>query len=190
MAISKRDQRALILGGLALGVIGVYFYGVEPLLAWHDRLLADHRQGAATIARILDDREKAERWTRMIEDRELECGELVEPTEYSEQITRLTQDIIDAAGKAGVELRESTPSSAVAWPDDPALQRATFTVKAKVGWENVFKFVDALYHVSNVLSVESFELGTDPKKGNEMTVELQISVLVKAPQTSESPWSS
>jgi hypothetical protein len=190
MEMSKRDRRALVMGGLALGVIAIYFYGIEPLLAWHDGLLAGHHEGAARISGIEEDRRKAERWTQIIEQREQDCGELVEPVEASEQITRLTQEIMDAAKKAGVELKESTCSSAVAWPDDPSLQRATFTIKAKVGWENTFKLVDALYHVSNVLSVESFELAKDPKKGNEMTVELQVSVLVKAPQTSETPWAS
>ena len=38
MAIGKRDRRALILGGLALGAIGVYFYGTEGTfhMGWRD----------------------------------------------------------------------------------------------------------------------------------------------------------
>ena len=124
MALSERDRRALIMGAAVLVLLAVYIKGIRPLSAWHDGLVTVHAADAHSVDRILADQDKAARWKKQIEKREPEVGELMPPAVYSEQITRLTEQILAAAGKSGVELKESTPSAATSWPEDPALQQS------------------------------------------------------------------
>ena len=52
MAMSERDRRALMLGGTALGVLAVYFLGIEPLWGWCGNLAGEHQTRAARMARM------------------------------------------------------------------------------------------------------------------------------------------
>jgi hypothetical protein len=56
-------------------------------------------------------------------------------------------------------------------------------LEADADFEPVFKFIDALYRIDGVLSVENLDLTGDPKKGGKVHVRLTISVLVKSRQT-------
>ena len=109
---------------------------------------------------------------------------------YSEQITTVGEQIVAAAQKNGVQLKGTTPSAVRAWPPDPTLQLAPVLIEADADFEPVFKFIDALYRIDGVLSVESLDLTGDPKKGGKLKMRLTISVLVKSQQTGGARWAS
>ncbi len=188
MALSARDRRAVALGGAALGVIGVYLLVVEPLARTYDRMVGEHEQLAAKVARVLRDQRKAEHFAAQIREHEQLFGELLPPRPYDEQITAIGGQLVAAAQMSGVMLRGSTPTAATPWAEDPALELASFVIDAEVlwrnpmapegggneevptpeaAWENVFKFVAGLYRIPGVLSVEQLELATDQRRGGE-----------------------
>jgi len=188
MAMSERDRRALMLGGTALGVLAVYFLGIEPLWGWCDDLAGAHQTRAARVARILADERKADYYAQRVAEFEEEVGGLSPPARYSEQITASSEKVVTAAKESGIELQNATPAAAVAWPGEPGFQQASIIVDGQGGWENVFKFIAALYRLDGILSVEQMELTSDPKKGGKMTVKLKVSVLVKAPEPRDDLW--
>ncbi len=184
MALSERDRRALVRGGIALGVIAVYFLGIDPLLAWYDALVSRHEANAASVARVITNQRKAGHYRDQVSEMEEEVGGLSTPKPYSEQITAMSEKVITAAQQSGLNLKGATPTAAIAWPEDPSLKQASILIDAEAGWENVFKFIAALYRTEGVLSVEQIELSGEGGK----VVKLTISVLVKAPESSDDPW--
>jgi len=187
--LSEKDRRALILGVITLGVIAVYFFGIEPLWTRYDELTSRHETHAAKIARIIVNERKAKYYAVQVAEREEKVGELLPPKLYSEQINSVSEKVVTAAQKSGIKLKGLSYPAPIAWPDDPALKQASILIDAEVDWENVFKFVAALYRLEGVLSVEQMELSSG-KKGGKLTAKMKVSVLVKAPEQSENPWSS
>lgn len=189
MALSDRDRRALALGGAGLLLIGVYVFGIEPAWAWYDGIVAEHESQAARLARVRSNEAKADYYARQIEQWEKEVGALSPPRLYSEQVSAVTEKIISAAQPNGTELKGLSPAAPAVWPEDPKYDRAAVLIDAEAGWPDVFKFIDALYHIEGVLSVEQLEFAGDPKKGGKLGVKLNVSVLVLAPEDSQGGWS-
>jgi len=189
MAITERDRRALILGGAAVGVIAVYFAGIEPLWEKYDRLVSKHQANATTMVRVLVNERKADYYAEQVSELEEKVGELSPPRPYSEQITAVSEKVVTAAQQSGIKLQGSSPTGPLAWPDDPELQQASIIIDAEADWEKVFKFVAALYRLEGILSVEQMELTGKPK-GGRLTLKLTVSVLVEAPEQSDHRWAS
>jgi hypothetical protein len=189
MALSERDRRALVLGGVGLLAIGVYVFGIEPAWSWYDGIVAEHESQAARLGRVRSNEAKADYYTRQIEQWEKEIGVLSPPRPYSEQVSAVTEKIIGAAQPNGTELKGISPAAPAVWPEDPKFDRAAVLVDAEAAWPDIFKFIDALYRTEGVLSVEQLEFAGDPKKGGKLTVKLNVSVLVLAPEESQGGWS-
>ncbi len=189
MALSDRDRRALILGGIGLLLLGAYVFGLEPAWAWYDGIIAEHDTQAARLARVRSNEAKADYYTRQIEQWETEVGTLSPPRDYSEQVSAVTERLIGAAQTNGMELKGISPAAPAVWPEDPRFDRAAVVMDAEAGWPDVFKFIDALYRTEGVLSVEQLELAGDPKKGGRIGVKLNVSVLVLAHEENQVGWS-
>lgn len=191
MNLTQRDRRAVRLGVVGVALIGAYFFVLEPLAVRYAKLVRDHRSAAATIRRkILDGRRYAEREPQ-VRNWEEKAGNLIPSRPYSEQITAVGTKIIAAAGENGVQLQGATPSAPTPWSDtagpamagaggEAPLAQALIHIDAQAEWENVFKFVAALYRIEGVLSVEQFDLSGDPRQGGQLKLKLVISVLMKA----------
>ena len=208
MELSTRDRRAVIFGGVGLGLIAVYFLGLEPLARAYGRLSSEHDRLAGRVARALYETQKAAYYTERIAQHEEAFGELVSPKPYDEQVTTVGAQILTAAQTNGLQLRGVTPAEAGPWADDPTLALALFHVDAEVMWENartaggsweqVFKFIASVYRIPGVLSVERLDLSSDikpgqaydPNKPGKLTVRLTVSVLVGAHPGSSDPWAS
>jgi hypothetical protein len=187
MEISGRDRRALIIGAGALAVLGLYVYVADPLWNKYDALVARHEANASRVARILVNEHKAAYYAKQVAEREEKVGSLSPPKPYSEQVTAISGKIVGAAQQSGVQLKGSSPTAPVAWPEDPSLRMATVVIEASAGWEAVFKFVAALYRIEGVLSVEQVEL---TGKGGEFALKLTVSFLTQASQQDGNSWSS
>jgi hypothetical protein len=187
MEMSRRDRRALILGAGALAVLGLYMYVVEPLWNRYDTLVARHEANASRVARILVNERKAAHYAKQVADLEEKTGPLSLPKPYSEQVTAISGKIVGAAQESGVQLKGSSPTSPVAWPEESSLRMATVVIEANAGWESVFKFVAALYRIEGVLSVEQVEL---TGKGGDFALKLTVSFLAQASQQDGNSWSS
>ena len=87
-------------------------------------------------------------------------------------------------------MKNSNWTGAKAWPENPSLEIASINIDAEAGWENVFKFVAALYRIPGVLSVERMDLPGKSKKGGKLTLRLTVSVLIKAAPRDEDRWAS
>ncbi len=204
MALSERDRKALVSGGVALGAIGLYVLLIEPLARAYADLVADHERLASKVARSVHVNRKAAYFAEQLAEYEQIAGELSPPKPYDEQITTIGEQIIAAAQKSGVQLRGSTPTAPVPWAEDPTLEMALFRIDAQAGWENVFKFIASVCRIPGVLSVEQLDLSGGPKKGGskgpkargparpggngKITMRLTVSVLAAAPAKSEILW--
>ncbi|HRY69678.1 MAG TPA: hypothetical protein P5304_16840 [Phycisphaerae bacterium] len=180
MNMSDRDRRALVLGGVAVGMIAVYLVALNPLVSRYNDMLADHEQAAAKVARILGEERKAADQARQIAEWERKAGQLSEPKPYSEQITSVSYKLVAAYQASGMQVKNSNWTHPIPWPDDRTLSLATIRIDAEADWENVFKFVAAVYRIEGVMSIDRLELAGDSKKPGPLTVKLAVSVLVRS----------
>jgi len=187
MALSERDRRTLILGGVGLGTIGLYVLVVGPLWSRYDAMLDRHQRLAEQTARVVFEAERAEYMQGQVAEWEAKAGKLTPPKPYGEQITAVS-DRIMTASQAGANVRNSNWSAPTPWPDDPTLQVAQVHLEAEADWENVFRFIAAVYRIEGVLSVEEMDLSSDPKRGGKVTIRLSVSVLIKAAQQGKGLW--
>jgi len=190
MTLSERDRRALILGGIGLGVIVFYLLILDPVANWYSDLAGEHQRLANQIAQTIYEKDKERHNAELVAKWEQDKGPLSAPKPYSEQITAVSNEIVAAGKKSGIKLKNTTPRAAVPWVDDPKLKRASIIIDAETGWENVFKFIAALYRIDGVLSVESMHLSSSSKKGGKMTLKMTVSVMVQAGQGGKKPWTS
>ena len=179
MTLTSRDRRALILGGATLALAGLYIFALEPGLAWYDGLTADHGKLAGQVAE-LHKRNQMRAWRRrQLAKWEEEAGPFTLPKPYDEQVTTVGREVMAAAQKSGLEIKNSSWAAPRVWSANPSVALATMQIDAETQWQNVFKFIAAAYRVPGVLSVESLGLTGDPKKGGKLTVRLSLSVLVQ-----------
>jgi len=180
MNISERDKRALTFGGVAVGAIAAYLIAISPLLNRYDAMVSEHDKAAAKIARILGEERKAAYQAQQIAEWERKASELTDPKPYSEQITAVSHKLVGAYQANGMQVKNSNWTQPTPWPDDRSLSLATIHIDAEADWENVFKFIAAVYRIEGVMSVERMELTGDPKKPGPLTVKLAVSVLVRS----------
>lgn len=201
MALSEKDRRALVWGGLALGLIAAYFLAIEPLANAYDRLVTDHDRFAAQVARVMLANRKTEYFAERITEYEQTSGALSPPKPYDEQVTTVGERIVMAAQQSGIQLQGFAPAAATPWADDSAMEMALFHIdaetkwpnvmKSDTKWENVFKFIAGLYRIPGVLSVERLDLSSVQQKkgsGGRLTVRLTLSVLAAASPKSDDLW--
>ncbi|MEP0842258.1 MAG: type II secretion system protein M [Phycisphaerae bacterium] len=182
--MSPRDRRALILGGAALGLIGLYFGVLEPAGGWYARLRRQHAAQADRIREAVNAARRLASFQDQIQEWQERTGPLVPRRGYSEQITAVGGRIIAAAGENQVQLQGATPTAPTPWPDDRRLEQALIHVDGQAEWENVFKFIAALYRIEGILSVEQLEL-TGEGKGGPIKLRVSVSVLMTAGQPEE-----
>ena len=189
MVLNKRDRRALKLGGTALAVMAVYFFGIEPLWGWYDARVSVHSRATEQVARAVGRQRKADYYAHQVADWESKAGRLTTPRPYAQQITEVSGRIMAAAQQAGVQVKGTTPTAPAVWPDDPSLQRASILIEAEAEWESVFRFIAGLYQAEGILSVEEVDLSGDAKKGGRLNLKLTVSFLVQA-EAGGARWSS
>jgi hypothetical protein len=177
MALSERDRRAVIMGGIGLGLIVLFIAVIEPLASQYAGLVAEHERCASQVARALYSQKKNAWLARQVAQYEENNGPLSPLKPCGEQVSAVGEQIVAAAQANGVQLKGTTPTAATPWPDDPSLEMAIVRIDAEAEWEKAFGFIAALYCVNGVLSVEQMEMTSDPKKGGKITLRLGVSVL-------------
>ncbi len=189
MALSTRDKRALYFGGAALALIGLYFGVIEPTYHAYSDLAGRHESAANRLAAARREQQKNAYAEERIKEWESKAGLLTPPKLYGEAITSVGSQIIAAAQSSNVELAASTPAAATPWPEDSQLEQALINIDAQAEWENVFKFISALYRIEGVLSVEQMDLGTvEPKRDNKLKLRLAVSILLQAAPNRGGRW--
>jgi hypothetical protein len=189
MVISERDQRTLKLGAVALGVLAVYFLGIEPLWGWYDAKVSEHARASEQVARAVGRQRKAAFYTQQVADWEAKAGPLTTPKTYAQQLTEVSGRIVEAAQQSGVQIKGATPTAPGMWADDPGLQRASILIEAEADWESVFRFIAGLYRAEGILSVEEMDLAGDAKQGGRLHLKLTVSFMVQA-EAGGARWSS
>ena len=186
MSMSQRDRRAIKLGVAGAAVLGLYFGVVEPLEGRYDRLVERHQTSAEKIARNIEEKQRLAAKEAEVKTWEEKAGTLVVEKTYSEQMTAVGSRIMTAAGENQVQIQGVIPTAATPWVDAPGsagagpkLEQASFNIDAQGPWENVFKFLAAVYRIEGVLSVEQLDLNSDAK-GGPLKVRLVVSVLMRA----------
>ncbi len=188
MVISERDRRAILLGVSALGLIAVYLLAIAPAVRGYRDLVDRHDRAESLVDRRIEKERKARVLAIRVKEWEAKAGEFEPARPYSEQISAVGERIVAAAQESGVNLQGTTPGTATPWPDDVRAAYTPVQIEAQAGWENVFKFVAALYRIPGVISVEQMDLNGEGKGSENLKVRLSISVLV-AP-ASDKPWAS
>lgn len=188
MALSKRDRRAIIMGVSALAVMAGYLLVLRPALRSYRNLVGEHEAATRALNRRIDEHRKAEFLAVRVKEWEAKAGSLLPPKPYSEQIAVVGERIVAAAEESRLQMQGTTPTAATPWPNDPQVAQAIVQIEAKADWENVFKFLAAVYRIPGVVSVEQLDLSGEGKGGGSLKVRMSISVIV-AP-TSENRWAS
>jgi type II secretory pathway component PulM len=183
MALSERDRRAVLMGGVGLGLVVLYLLVIEPLASGYAGMVAEHGRLAGQVARAVYSQKKNAYLARQVAEYEEKNGSLTAPKPFGEQISVVGEQIVAAAQARGVQLKGTTPAAGTAWQDDPTLEMAVVRIEAEAEWEKTFEFIAALYRVSGVLSVEQLEMTSDPKKGGKITLRLAVSVLASKTTT-------
>ena len=190
MTLSKRDRRAVILGGGGLGVLLVYVFVIEPTAGAYADLADEHARLAGRLARQRYENDEAAYYTKRVAEWEARAEPLAPPKPFDEQANHVGEGIVASAQQNQVKLKNTNWSLPTAWPDDPALGLAVLHLEAEADWEPIFKFITAVYAIEGVLSVEEMELRGDPKKGGKLSLSLRVSVLVKADPQEGGLWAS
>jgi hypothetical protein len=180
MALSPRDRRALVLGGAGLAAILGYLFVIEPLWDRYDALVTRHQHLETQLTQAARKRQREQVARQRIADWEARTAALVQPRPYGEQITRISDGIVSASQQTSAQVRNANWAAPTVWPEDPALEMTVVRLEAEADWEAVFRFIDALYRLDGVLSVEELDLSTDPRKGGKVTMRLTVSVLLAA----------
>ena len=188
MALSERDRRALIVGGAALLVLALYFGVVEPVGGGYQHMVKDHDSTAARLARVLSDRQRRVYRLEQVRDWEAKTGPLGAPKPHDQAISTVGSAIVAAAQSNNIELQGATPGAATPWGPDPQLLQSIVQIDAKSEWENVFKFIAALYKIDGVLSVEQMDLSGDPKNPGKLSLKLGVSVLLQGDAAGGGKW--
>lgn len=197
MNLTPRDRRALAYGGGALLAIAIYFGVIENVAEWYGDIRTEHRRAAEKIHHAVNASRQLSEFESSIESWQHKAGVLVTTRPYSEQITAIGSRIVAVAGESGVQLQGATPTVPTPWTDGTgfasaggasadAMEHALINIDAQAEWENIFKFIAALYHVEGVLSVEQMDLSGEAKAG-PLKMRLSVSILMKASGT-EGPW--
>jgi type II secretion system (T2SS) protein M len=187
MEISQRDRRAIILGGIGLGVVVLYLLIIEPTMNYYDNLVDEHTVLAAKVARVMRDKQKQPYMKEHLKECEDRYGSQSEPQSYSQQITMVSERLM-IASRCGVKLKNSHWAAAKPWADDPTLELAQIQLDTEGNWASVGKFLGELYRLDGVLGIEQMDMSGDPKKGGKITLRLTVSVLVKSDQQNRNPW--
>ena len=187
MALNARDRRAIVMGVAALVVMAGYLLVLRPAIRSYRNLVREHDTAKRAVGRRIDEQRKAEFLAARVKEWEDKAGELGPPKPYGEQMAAVGERIVAAAQESGLQLQNTSPAAATAWPDDARIAQALVQIEAQAEWENVFKFVAALYQIPGVLSVEQMDL-TGEKGGGNLKVRLSVSVMVVP--TSENRWAS
>jgi hypothetical protein len=191
MEISPRDRRALVMGVCALAVIVLYFAVLEPVWGWYDRMADAHATAALRLGQAVYDRQKQVHQREQVREWEAVSGSLGAPKLYAEGMTYIGAQIIAAGQSSGVELQGTSPGAGAPWVEDPRLQQSVIQIDGKADWENVFKFITALYRIEGVLSVEQMDLSiSDPKKPGKLNLRLSVSVLLQGESGGGAKWAS
>ena len=189
MAISEKDRRALTLGGVALGVIILYFVVIEPLAVGYQSMVSNHATLSAKVDRLVRERHQAESLAAEIHDWEQKAGPLSSPRPYSEQVNRVGEQIIAAAKASGLQFQDAVPGTPVPWIANARLEQVMIQIDAEAEWEPIFRFIAAVYRIDGVLSVEQLDLTGDQKQGGKLKVRLGLSVLAEAAPAGDKRWS-
>ncbi len=184
MEITQRDRRALVYGGLGLGIIFLYLFVVEPLLDRYDKLVLEHKTLSAKLAHSMRDSKKVKYLSEYVKSEEERTGTISNLRPYSEQITAMSEKIM-TAGQCGVRIKNSSWVAPRLWPEDPKLEMAQIQIDAEGDWEAVCRFLAALYKTDGVFSVEQMDLSG---KGGRITLKLTVSVLVQATLSEKDRW--
>jgi Tfp pilus assembly protein PilO len=188
MAMSARDRRAVVFGGAALALMAVYVLVLAPAVRGYRDLVSEHGAADRAVKRYVDDQRKAVVLAARVKEWEAKAGEFAPPKPYGEQMTAVGERIVAAAQESGVNLQGTTPGTPTPWPDDAKVAYAPIQIEAQAGFENVYKFLAALYRIPGVISVEQMDLTGEGKGGDNLKARISISVLV-AP-ASVTPWAS
>src|SRR4029078_94748 len=139
-----------------------------------------HDLAASNLAHRLAQRQKRVYQSQQVIAWEQKWNKLSSPKPYNEGVTTGGSEIVAASQSSGAQLQGATPGAPSPWPDDPQLQQSIFQIEAKANWENVFKFIAALYRIDGVVSVENLDLtGGDAKSQGMMNLRLSVSVLLQ-----------
>jgi Tfp pilus assembly protein PilO len=187
MEISQRDRRAIVFGGIGLVVICAYLLLIEPAMTYYDDLTDEHTVLAAKVGRIMRDTQKVPYMKEHLKECEEKCGVQSKPEPYSRQITAMSERLMTAS-QCGVQLKNSHWVSPKPWADDPTLELAQIQLDAEGDWENVCKFLGAIYRTDGVLGIEQMDMTGDPKKGGKITLRLTVSVLVQVDLQEKNRW--
>ena len=87
MTLNEKDRRALILGGITLGVIAAYFLVIEPAVQGYDALANEHSALSVRTARIQSENDEAAHYTRELAAWEQQAEPLSPPKPYDEPVT-------------------------------------------------------------------------------------------------------
>ncbi len=184
MEMTQRDRRAIVYGGIGLGIIFLYLLVVEPILDSYDKLVREHKTLSVKLARVMRDNKKVKYLSEYIKSEEERTGTISDPRPYSEQITAMSEKIMTAS-QCGVQIKNSSWVSPRLWPEDPKLEMAQIQIDAEGNWEAVCRFLAALYKTDGVFSIEQMDLSG---KGGRMNLKLTVSVLVQATLSEKDRW--
>jgi hypothetical protein len=182
MELTKRDRRAIVWGGIGLGIVLIYLWIIEPVMDRYGEMTADHAILSSRVSAMIRDQRAMPVMEKYVRDCEGKVGPMAEPEFYSGEITKVSDNIM-TAGQCGVQIKNTRWIAPKPWPTDPKLSMAQVQIDCEGQWENICRFLGALYRTAGIFSVEQMDMAGDVQKGGMITMKLTVSVIVRsAPQ--------
>lgn len=182
MTLSARDRRAIVFGGLALGII---FAGHFVLRPWID-------DWADTRAQIVEDRKELADVQERLSDilgqrRRLEqrfgpaANEPLEDLQTAKlSLLKAAQEVLSAGGFKASEYRPQRPRQAL--PKMPEVQIVALELPGQCNFAQLVKSLAGLRKAKTLVFVEKFSITNDEKKPGKLTATITLATLAQKPK--------
>lgn len=182
MTLSTRDRRAIIVGGLGLGII---FAGYFVLMPWFDSWSSARAQVSEARDQLADVQMRVQRILglrrRLVKTYGPAANMPLEEDVQTAQLKLLetAKETFSAGGFKPSEYRLQRPR---ALSEVPGVQIVPLEVPGKCNLSQLTKSLAGLCKAKTFVFVDSFSIANDEKKPGNLTVTITLATLARTPK--------
>ncbi len=181
MTLSARDRKAIIFGGLALGIIFAGHFVLRPWINdWADtraQIVEDRKELAHVQERLSDILGQRRRLEKRFGPAANEPLEDVQTAKLS--LFKAAQEVLSAGGLKPGEYRPQRPRAV---PKIPEVQIVALEVPGQCDFGQLLKSLAGLRKAKTLVFVEKFSITNDEKKPGKLTVTITLATLAQKPK--------
>ncbi len=182
MTLSARDRKAIIFGGLALGIIFAFHFVLRPWINdWTDtraQIIEDRKELANVQERLGDILGQRRRLEKRFGPAVNEPLEDLQTAKLS--LLKAAQEVLSAGGFKASEYRPQRPRQAL--PKMPEVQIVALEVPGQCNFAQLVKSLAGLSKAKTFVFVERFSITNDEKKPGTFKITMVVATLARMPK--------